>query len=431
MKKIFSLLLTIALLLAAVPSVFAAGNAGWNGPSEVRAGDTITLTFYAGGGIYGGSGTVSYDPNQLTLKGYTQSIGGSWALEWGGNSFIFYDNSMASPITGSSSIFQATFVVNANVPVGTQIKVSATGVTLSDGQQDSSIGTVSYSAAIAEPLSDNCNLATLTVTGATISPAFAPSVTSYTATVPFETANLGITATAEDDGATVTVSNPTLTPNATTSIQITVTAENGTKKVYTISVFRAQDPNYVPSSNADLKSLSVSGYSLSPAFSPDVTQYYVWLPYETDSVSISAAVADEKATLTIGNSTDLTPGARRDIAVTVTAEDETQKVYTVTVVRAPAHDQVEDYLSGRVVAPDPEPTTPPETQPDPQPETQPAPEATEPSVTPTTAPTHDQGGSAPRSTGTVLLMCGVSFIAGAVFLCLLASISAQKKRKRG
>ena len=208
MKKIFSLLVALTLLLTTVPTVFAAGSAGWSGPDVVRAGDTITLTFYAGGGIYGGSGTVTYDPAILTLQGYTQSIGGSWALEWGGNNFVFYDNSMTSPITGSSSIFQATFVVNANAPVGAQITVSAAGVTLSDGDQDSSIGTVSYSTTIAEPLSDNANLATLAVTGATISPAFSPAVTSYTAAVPFEVSNLGITATAEDDGATVNISNP-------------------------------------------------------------------------------------------------------------------------------------------------------------------------------------------------------------------------------
>ena len=124
MKKIFSLLVALTLLLTTVPTVFAAGSAGWSGPDVVRAGDTITLTFYAGGGIYGGSGTVTYDPAILTLQGYTQSIGGSWALEWGGNNFVFYDNSMTSPITGSSSIFQATFVVNANAPVGAQITVS-------------------------------------------------------------------------------------------------------------------------------------------------------------------------------------------------------------------------------------------------------------------------------------------------------------------
>ena len=172
MKKIFSLLLSLVLLLTAVPTVLAAGSAGWSGPDVVRAGDTITLTFYAGGGILGGSGTVTYDPAVLTLQGYTQTIGGSWVLEWGGDNFVFYDNAMNTPITGSSSIFQATFVVNANAPVGAQITVSAAGVTLSDGDQDSSIGTVSYSTTIAEPLSDNANLATLAVTGATISPAF-------------------------------------------------------------------------------------------------------------------------------------------------------------------------------------------------------------------------------------------------------------------
>lgn len=431
MKKIFSLLLAVALLMAAVPTVLAAGSAGWNGPSVVRAGDTITLTFYAGGGIYGGSGTVSYDASLLTLQGYSQSIGGSWALEWGGNNFIFYDNSMASPITGSSSIFQATFVVNANVPVGTQITVSATGVTLSDGQQDSSIGTVSYSATIAEPLSDNCNLATLTVTGATISPAFSPSTTNYTAAVAFEVSSLGIAATAEDDGATVSISNPYLIPGATTLIQVTVTAENGTKKVYNISVFREQDPDYVPSSNAELESLTVQGYPLSPAFAPDVTQYYIWLPYEVDSVSISAEAADAKATCTIGDSTNLTPGARTDIPVTVTAEDESQKVYTITVVRAPAPDQTETYL-GKLLAPDApdptEPTLPVETQPETQPQTQPA--TVETTLPPTTAPapTAPAEGTQDPTITDYLLPCALCFVAGAGIIGIIALLLRKKRR---
>ena len=104
MKKIFSLILVLAVLLCLAPTAFAAGSAYWGGPKTVRAGDTISLTFYAGGGIYGGSGTVSYDSSLLTLKGYSSAIGGSWAVEFGGNRFVFYDNSMSSPISGSAAL---------------------------------------------------------------------------------------------------------------------------------------------------------------------------------------------------------------------------------------------------------------------------------------------------------------------------------------
>ena len=365
MKKMIVLLTVVALLLCCVPTVFAAGGAYWSGPDTVRAGDTFTLHFYAGGGILGGNGTVSYDSSVLTLQGYTGTLGGTWAVELSGNTFVFYDNTMENPLTGYSSIFRATFTVNAGVAPGTAINVSASGL-LSDGNQDFGFG-CSYQKTVAKPLSANCNLASLTVTGAAISPAFSPSVTNYSAKVPFATSSIGVSAKAEDAGAKVSVSNPTLTPGATTYVKITVTAENGATKTYTIAVAREQDPNYVESNNANLSSLSVEGYALSPAFDPAVTQYYVWLPYEVDSISVSASTEDKKANYAVGTCSGLVAGQGTDIAVTVTAEDGSEKVYTITAVRAPELEKTPEYLTGvrETLPTEPEETQPTETEPAP------------------------------------------------------------------
>lgn len=368
MRKILCCLLVLVLLLGAAPGVFAAGSASLGGPNTVRAGDTITLVFYAGGGILGGSGNMSYDSSQLTLQGYTAAIGGSWRVEFTGNRFLFYDDSMLSPINGSAAIFKATFTVNKNLQPGTEIAVSASGVTLSDGERDFGAGSPTYRKTIAPPLSDNCNLASMTVTNAKISPAFSPAVTSYTTSVPFTTKALQIQAEAEHEGAKVTIGNTALTPGGTTKVSVTVTAENGTTKTYTIRATRAQDPNYVPSGNADLSALSIEGLPLSPGFDAAVHQYYLWLPYEMEAVKLTAELADKKAKLKIDPQPELIPGKAADMAVTVTAENGTQKVYTLTLFRAPAHENMEDFLSGKVELP------PPETEPETIPETQPAPQ---------------------------------------------------------
>ena len=282
MKKIVAVLLVLMLLAAHIPTAFAAGSASFSGPGTVRAGDTITLTFSAGGGIYGGSGSVSYDASQLTLQGFSAAIGGNWGVEFGGNRFVFYDNTLKNPISGSAAIFRATFVVNSSLAAGTNITVSVNGITLSDGSQDIGIGSRSYTATIAAPLSGNCHLKSMTVSNAQISPAFSPEVTSYSASVPFSVAKLTMAATAEDEKAKVSVNNPTLAPGGTTTVSVTVTAENGATKTYSIRVKREQDPNYVPSANANLSQLTVQDYQLSPIFSTSVTQYYVWLPYECE-----------------------------------------------------------------------------------------------------------------------------------------------------
>ena len=373
MKKLLSCLILAALVLCLVPTASAAGGAYMSGPTTVRAGDTISVTFYAGGGIHGGNGSISYDSSVLTYQGYSQLVGGSYALEFGGSYFLFYDNSMASPIEGYAGIFRMNFTVNANVAPGTTFSVSATGVTLSAGESDIGVGTVSYTATIAEPLSDNCSLKSMTVTGANITPAFSPAVTNYSASVPFTTGSVTVSAEAEHPGAKVSVSNPALTPGGTTFVQVTVTAENGTTKTYSIAIARAQDPNYVESDNAYLSSLSVEGYTLSPVFDKNVTQYYVWLPYEAESVSLFAEVEDEKASVVIGTVETLTPGAGTNIPVTVTAENDAQKVYTVTVVRAPEHEKAEAYINGQREIPE-------------EPVEEPVVEETEPATEPTEAP---------------------------------------------
>lgn len=367
MKRItclaIALLLCVSLLT--VTAFAASASASLTGPGTVRAGDTITLSFNLNGsGIYGVSGTLSYDSSQVTLTGTSQKIGSPWAVEFNGNNFVAYDNNLSSPINSSKTLFIVNFKVK-DVAVGTNIKISYTNVAASDGNADINVGTVIYSVKTAAPLSTNNKLSAMAVSNATISPAFSPDTTSYTAEVPFSVSKLDIKATAADGKAKVSVDNPTLTPNGTTSVTVTVTAENGSKKTYTISVKRAQDPNYVPSTNNDLSGIAVDGFLLSPVFSADVTEYVVWLPYETESIQISGTPGDSKASVTVVGGESLVAGQDNPVQVICKAENGTEKVYTVIVKRAAAHDGTVEDLPSETTPPDPEPseTTPPENTP--------------------------------------------------------------------
>ena len=423
MRKLTILIVVVLLLVMLAPCVLAAGNAWMQGPETVRAGDTITVSFVAGGGILGGSGAVSYDPALLTLQGYSQIIGGSWAVEFSGNNFVFYDNNMNSPIEGSATIFQATFVVNSNLAAGTDLAVTATGVTLSDGNADTVVGSCTYSATIAPPLSDNCNLASLTVANATISPAFSADVTAYTASVPYSTSSLDIAATAADEKASVVVGSTSLAAGTTTTVSVTVTAENGATKEYVIQVTRASDPNYVKSSNADLKSLSVEGFALSPVFSVDLTRYYVWLPYEQTNITASAATDDKRASVQIGTAEELTPGVATEIPVTVTAEDGTEKIYTLCVFRAPAYEDTDAFLQGQRPEQPVEPTEPAPTEP--------VTEPTEPATEPATEPVPNTPPVVPEETGiepVVLIVTGCICLVCGAGIGLLIALLIRKKR---
>ena len=414
MKRIISLVL-IALLcisLFAVTAFAVSANASLTGPGTVRAGDTITLSFNLNGsGIFGASGTLSYDANQLTLTGTSQKIGTPWMVEFNGNNFVAYDNNLEKPINSTTTLFTVTFKVKAVAP-GTAIKVSYTGVAASDGNADANIGTVTYSATVAAPLSTDNALKSLTVSNATISPAFSTGTTSYTADVPFEVSKLDLQAAANDGKAKVSINSPNLTPNGVTNVTVTVTAENGSVRTYTIAVKRAQDPNYVPSDNNDLSEITVDGFLLSPVFSGENTKYVIWLPYETESVTVNGTAADSKASVRVEGGTGLKAGQDNEIKVICTAEDGTEKVYKVIAKRAAAHDGSVD-------------PTEPSTEPT-EPTTEPSSAPTEPSTAPTEPEEparQEDGGGIPWWT---LLIVGVVCLAGGV----AAGIFVDKKYLR-
>jgi hypothetical protein len=88
------------------------------------------------------------------------------------------------------------------------------------------------------------------------------------------------------------------------------------------------------SSDAALAGLTVSTGTLSPDFTPDTISYTVTVPNTAASITVNATAAHPKAAVGGGAGVKkaLEVGAN-PITVTVTAEDGTVKVYTVTVTR--------------------------------------------------------------------------------------------------
>ena len=181
--------------------------------------------------------------------------------------------------------------------------------------------------------SGNNNLSSLSVSNGKLSPGFSKNTTSYSVEVPYEVTRLNITATAEDGKSRVDVYSPELVAEETVNGSVTVTAENGATKTYTISISRGKDPNKVLSTDNYLSDLSVSVGMLSPAFDKEKLNYAVYLPYEISYIVVDTEVSDKRyATIKKEGSNDLAIGNNL-FKYTVTAEDGSTRVYTLTVVR--------------------------------------------------------------------------------------------------
>ena len=178
----------------------------------------------------------------------------------------------------------------------------------------------------------NPNLASLTVSSGALDPTFDPNTISYTVDVANSVTAITITGVPEDPNATVT-GNVTDAPLnvGNNNFTITVTAEDGTTiKNYNVEVIRAEGL----SSNANLISLTVNPGTLTPAFSPNTTNYTVNVANSVTAITITGEAEDPNATVT-GNVTDapLNVG-NNDFTITVTAQDGTTiKNYNVEVIR--------------------------------------------------------------------------------------------------
>jgi hypothetical protein len=146
------------------------------------------------------------------------------------------------------------------------------------------------------------------------------------------TANFTVTANDPEDGALTPVVTPmsgTAFPLGDTTVSVSATDSNGAVATGSFVV------RVLPSSNANLASLSVSGATLTPAFDPAVTSYTATVGNAVSSGTISATAAFPAATIlqTPANPVKLAVGDNT-LQVQVTAQDAvTVKTYTIKVTR--------------------------------------------------------------------------------------------------
>lgn len=337
-KRISSVLagLLAALLLWGLAPVTAeAAGASFSGSGSVRAGDSVTVTFtVSGSNIQGITAVLHYDSSALTLTGTRQLVGSSWSVDMSGGNLLAYDQSLSNPITGSAAVLAVTFQVKSGVAAGTRVSATITDIVATDGNSDQSLNDASWAASVAAPPSGNANLAGLSCGDYALSPAFSAGTTEYSVTVPYDVSRLPLDYRAADGGADVSVSGNQLSVGVNTVV-LTVTAANGASRRYTIFVTRQPDPNGTLSSDASLSELTPSTGQLSPAFSPEITEYAVYVPYETSKISLSATAKDSKALGVTQPDASLKEGDNL-LTVTCTAEDGATRDYTVHVVRMPA-----------------------------------------------------------------------------------------------
>jgi hypothetical protein len=190
----------------------------------------------------------------------------------------------------------------------------------------------------------DANLSALAIDHGALTPGFNTSVTSYTAIVESESDSIAVTPTVSTLGSIVAVDEVVVSSGTTQKVALSVgdnpivvkvTAADGHQKNYTLTVTRP-----LPGVKT-LAAIIINTGALDASFDPSVNTYTAAVSNTDTAFVFKPVLTDVKATITVngatisGDSTFSVPLILGDNTVTivVTAQDNSQNTYTITVKR--------------------------------------------------------------------------------------------------
>ena len=313
----FSSTTTLGTLNVAIPSNATSNQTYTVGLTNVAASDTEYNDYNANSV----SATIRIKSNENRLSSLSIS-GGSISFNPDTTSYSTTINSQTATISAtkkdsSSSMTGNLGTVSLNYGTNTfKINVtSETGVTRT------------YTINITRPdtRSKNNYLSSLAVSNTNIT--FNRNTLVYNLSTTSD--NVQISATKDDNKASVTGTGRFNLNYGTNTYRVNVTAENGSTRTYTININRED----TRSSNNNLKSLTLSKGNLN--FNKSTTTYNVDVDKDTTSVKIEATLEDVKASFENGfgpRTINLNPG-NNTIYIKVRNEIGNVKTYTININR--------------------------------------------------------------------------------------------------
>ncbi len=248
---------------------------------------------------------------------------------------VFASDTLEYSCTVENNITETTISATANSSVASITGLGKKTLVVGDNRLEIIVtaqnGVAKTYQVVVHRKSNDANLNSLSVTGYTISPVFNSSTTSYTVSIPYTVTEVEVVATANNQLANATLTNTNNLTVGENLVKVTVTAEDGTIKVYQIIVTRRQD------TNNNLNSLSLSSCTLSPTFSSSTTSYTCTVENSVTSTTVTASTESSVASIEGTGVTNLSVGTNT-IKVNVTAQNGSVKTYTVVVTRKPNSD---------------------------------------------------------------------------------------------
>lgn len=271
--------------------------------STVSVGNNVTATIsVSGSDISAYTIYVSYNSSVLQYNSASGSAivnGGGGTVTASGTSAGSFSISFTAIANGSGSITTSgsdVYDINGNAISISHAGATVTVATASNNGDTNNGNATTEAGETTETTEDDgrsadCDLASLQVSPGTLTPAFSADRTTYSLQVDEDVTSVVVSASAADGNATTSVSGANSIQKGKNTVRVTVTAENGAVKVYTINVQAGEDVGD-PVATIDGKEYSFvmneDGLEAPEGFTAGTTTYKDWdvLSYESPNKKI-------------------------------------------------------------------------------------------------------------------------------------------------
>lgn len=175
-----------------------------------------------------------------------------------------------------------------------------------------------------EEKSNTKNLKLLTVENYELEPKFDPEVTEYNLTVGTDVEKLEVSAIPQDENSKVEITGNTDLLLGENTINIKITAEDETVKIYKINVSKIEEVSL------QLSKLEIENYTLTPEFSQDIYEYTLNIgDTSITSLNVIASSNTQNAVIEIAGNNELKLG--KNIITVLVKDEENTTVYQIVV----------------------------------------------------------------------------------------------------
>lgn len=271
------------------------------------------------------NGTISTD--RVWIEGSSQSFtitvgsSGTASISASAENGVMSSNGTDVSVGGASAVIS----ISSSSP-------SSGGSTSGNASTGNSSGTSTTT-----EKSSNANLSNLGIRPNDFT-GFRPATTTYNVTVPEDVESVEVYATAADSKARVSGTGTKTLQKGANALNVTVTAEDGTTKTYTINVTREGEEEQTEENTEEpaevkngLSSIKIANLELNPSFSTDVYEYTVKYIGEDTSLDIQAVATDPSYTVEILGNEELKEGDNTITILVTDAEGNNVATYQVTV----------------------------------------------------------------------------------------------------